>query len=166
MSYTYTVTAHSQASPAAVFDALLRPGTWPSWSPIEAAEVEGDGDPGDRQEVGDVRIFRIGGNAAREHITGLVPDRKFHYENPGKPFRSYHGTVELSEAPRGGTDITWRADTVWPRTPERRRTRTRLPERSRRRCPSFAPRPVLGRGLSGGRRTMVAGCPLPVRNSP
>ncbi|KUF16757.1 SRPBCC family protein [Streptomyces silvensis] len=109
MPYNYAVTAHSPARPATVFDVLLRPGTWPSWSPIEVAEVEGDGDPDRRQQIGDTRIFSIGRNAARERITGLVPDRTFSYENPGAPFRTYHGTVALAEAPGGGTDITWSA---------------------------------------------------------
>lgn len=92
-----------------MFDALVRAGTWPSWSPIDAAEAEGGGGPGERQDVGDVRIFRTGRAVARERVVGLVPDRRFHYDNTGGPFRSYQGTVEPAEAPRGGTDITWRA---------------------------------------------------------
>ncbi|MGW7514371.1 SRPBCC family protein [Streptomyces sp. NPDC054796] len=107
MPYTYTVTAHSPASPGALFTLLVRAATWPSWSPIDAAEIEGGGDPDERQQVGDTRIFRTGRAVARERVVELAADRRFVYENTGGPFRSYLGTVELTEAPQGGTDITW-----------------------------------------------------------
>ncbi|MEV0390755.1 SRPBCC family protein [Nonomuraea sp. NPDC050643] len=108
MPYSYGVTARSQAAPDAVFAALTRASTWPSWSPIDAADVE-DGDPGGRQRVGDTRIFRTGRNVARERIVELVTDRRFVYDNLGGPFRSYRGTVELTPLPEGGTDISWSA---------------------------------------------------------
>ncbi|NSC19959.1 SRPBCC family protein [Streptomyces albus subsp. chlorinus] len=110
MPYSYTVTAHSPAGPEAVYAALVRAATWPSWSPIDAAEIEGGGDPGERQDVGDVRVFRTGRAVSRERIVELVPDQRFGYENMGGPFRSYLGSVLLTEGPRGGTDITWAAD--------------------------------------------------------
>lgn len=109
MPYSYSVTSHSPASPDVVFAALVHAATWPSWSPIDAAEIEGGGDPGARQEVGDTRIFRTGRAVSRERIVELVPDRRFGYENVGGPFRSYRGTVELAEGRQGGTDITWSA---------------------------------------------------------
>jgi hypothetical protein len=107
--YTYRVTSHSPATPDAVFAALVRAATWPSWSPIDAAELEGGGDPDGRQQVGDTRIFRTGRAVSRERIVELVPDRRFGYENVSGQFRSYRGTVELAAAPQGGTDITWSA---------------------------------------------------------
>ncbi|MDI6411898.1 SRPBCC family protein [Streptomyces albus] len=107
MPYSYTVTAHSPAPPEAVFSLLVRPSTWPLWSPIDAAETEGGGDPGERQGVGDTRVFRTGRSVSRERVVELVADRLFGYENLGAPFRFYRGTVELAEAPQGGTDLTW-----------------------------------------------------------
>ncbi|MCO5969032.1 SRPBCC family protein [Actinoallomurus soli] len=109
MPYSYRVTSHSPANPDVVFTALVRAATWPSWSPIDAAEIEGGGDPAGRQQVGDTRIFRTGRAVSRERIVELVTDRRFGYENVSGPFRSYRGTVELAAAPQGGTDITWSA---------------------------------------------------------
>ncbi|OPC78148.1 MxaD family protein [Embleya scabrispora] len=109
MPYTYLVTSHSPASPDAVFAVLLRAATWPQWSPIDSAAVEGDGDPAAPQQVGDVRVFRTGRGAARERIVHLVADRHFRYTNEGGLFRSFRGTVDLIPAPAGGTDITWSA---------------------------------------------------------
>ncbi|MCO5996357.1 SRPBCC family protein [Actinoallomurus rhizosphaericola] len=109
MPYSYSVTSHSPANPDIVFAALVRAATWPSWSPIDAAEIEGGGDPAGRQRVGDTRIFRTGRAVSRERIVELVADRRFGYENVSGPFRSYRGTVELAAAPQGGTDITWSA---------------------------------------------------------
>jgi hypothetical protein len=95
---------------------LVNASTWPSWSPIDSAEVEGSSDPAGHQQAGDTRIFRTGRSVSRERITGLIPGRRFAYENVGGPFRAYHGVVELAEAPRGGTDITWSA-TFEPKLP-------------------------------------------------
>ncbi|WP_049560923.1 SRPBCC family protein [Nonomuraea sp. SBT364] len=106
MPYSYRVTARSQAAPGAVYAALVRAATWPSWSPIDSADV--DGDP-EVQRIGDTRIFRTGRSVSRERIVDLVTDRRFVYDNEGGPFRSYRGTVDLAPAPAGGTDITWSA---------------------------------------------------------
>ncbi|MEV4394964.1 SRPBCC family protein [Nonomuraea sp. NPDC049607] len=109
MPYSFAVTARSQAAPDAVFAALTHAATWPSWSPIDSADVEG-GDPAARQRAGDTRVFRTGRNVSRERIVELVPDRRFVYDNLGGPFRSYRGTIELAPtAGVGGTDITWSA---------------------------------------------------------
>ncbi|GAB3968320.1 SRPBCC family protein [Actinoallomurus acanthiterrae] len=116
MPYTFSVTSRSPASPDAVFTVLVHAATWPSWSPIDAAEIEGGGDPEGRQQVGDTRIFRTGRAISRERIVELVTDRRFGYENVSGPFRSYRGTVELAEAPQGGTDIIWSA-TFEPKLP-------------------------------------------------
>ncbi|MFI6291391.1 SRPBCC family protein [Nonomuraea sp. NPDC050790] len=103
------MTAHSPAEPAAVYAALIRAGTWPLWSPIGEAQIEGGGDPGEPQKVGDTRIFRTGSHVARERVVALEEDRRFVYENLGGPFRAYRGTVDLAPSARGGTDITWSA---------------------------------------------------------
>ncbi len=114
--YSYAVTSHSPAQPAAVFALLLRAGTWPSWSPIDSAEIEGGGDPGALQQVGDTRVFRTGRAFSRERVVELVSDRRFGYETVGGPFRSYRGTVDLAQAPQGGTHISWSA-VFTPRLP-------------------------------------------------
>ncbi|MFE7117390.1 SRPBCC family protein [Streptomyces sp. NPDC057654] len=113
---TYSVTAHSPAKPPAVFGVLVDAATWPTWSAIDAVEVEpgsgspeGPAGPAVPQQVGDTRVFRTGKTIARERIVELVADRRFVYENESGPFRSYRGTVELAESPQGGTDITWSA---------------------------------------------------------
>lgn len=116
MPYTYSVSSHSDASRGAIFTLLVRADTWPSWSPIDAAEIEGGNGPAGRQQVGDIRIFRTGRAVSRERITGLTPDQRFTYENESGPFRSYRGAVELAEAPHGGTDIIWSA-TFEPKLP-------------------------------------------------
>jgi hypothetical protein len=107
--YTYTVSSGSKAGPGAVYALLVQSGSWPSWSPIDSVEIEG-GDPADRQQIGDIRVFHIGRVVSRERITDLVPDLRFAYEIEGGPFRSYRGVVELEAAPEGGTNITWSAD--------------------------------------------------------
>jgi hypothetical protein len=108
--HAYAVASHSQASPGDVFTLLVNASTWPTWSPVDTAEVEGGDDQAGQQQVGDTRVFRTGRSVSRERITGLVPGRRFSYETVGGQFfRSYHGVVELAEAPQGGTDITWSA---------------------------------------------------------
>jgi hypothetical protein len=115
--YTYAVTSHSQANAAGVFALLVDASTWPAWSPVDTAEVEGGNDHAGPQQVGDTRVFRTGRAVSRERITGLVPGRRFSYETVGGQFfRAYHGVVELAEAPPGGTDITWSA-TFEPKLP-------------------------------------------------
>lgn len=109
MPYAFSVNSRSQASPGTVYALLIQPGTWPSWSRLDAAEVEGGGDPASPQQVGDIRIFHLGRSVYRERITGLVPGQRFIYETASGPFRSYRSIVELTEAPQGGTDITWSA---------------------------------------------------------
>jgi hypothetical protein len=114
--YSYTVRAHSPSPPSALYGALVRAATWPSWSPIDAACVDAGSDPDSPQRIGDVRIFRTGRAISRERITELVPDRRFVYDNLGGPFRSYRGVVGLEPAPGGGTTITW-TGTFAPRLP-------------------------------------------------
>ena len=117
MPYAYAVTSHSQADPDGVFELLIDASTWPTWSPVDSAEVEGAKDPVGQQQAGDIRVFRTGRSVSRERITGLIPGRRFSYEIVGGQFfRSYQGVVELAEAPQGGTDITWSA-TFEPRLP-------------------------------------------------
>lgn len=107
--HTSAVNSSSKAGPEAVYALLARSGTWPSWSPVDSVEIEG-GDPAVPQQVGDVRVVRIGRVVSRERITVMVPALRFGYEIEGGPFRSYHGVVQLEAAPDGGTNITWSAE--------------------------------------------------------
>ncbi|MEW2470948.1 SRPBCC family protein [Streptomyces sp. NPDC046994] len=115
MTFTYSVTAHSQANPDVVYSALVRAGTWPLWSPIDAVEVAA-GNPGDAQQAGDTRIFRTGRAVSHERIVELAKDKRFVYENVDGPFRYYRGAVELAQPCEGGTDIVWSAEFA-PRLP-------------------------------------------------
>ncbi|GLW11392.1 ATPase [Microtetraspora sp. NBRC 13810] len=108
MPYSYGVTARSQATPDALFAALVHAATWPRWSPIDSADVE-HGDPEDRQRVGDTRIFRSGRSVSRERIVELIDNRRFVYDIVSGPFRSYRGTIDLAAVSGGGTHITWSA---------------------------------------------------------
>ncbi|MEU7872633.1 SRPBCC family protein [Dactylosporangium sp. NPDC049140] len=110
MPNSYRVSARSAAAPDAVYRLLLSAGTWPLWSPIDAAEVENGTDPGRLARVGDTRIFRTGRAVSRERVVELVTDRRFGYEIVGgRTFRSYRGLVELASDGRGGTTVTWSA---------------------------------------------------------
>ncbi|GAA4199688.1 SRPBCC family protein [Streptosporangium oxazolinicum] len=115
MPYSYGVTARSRATPDAVFAALTHAATWPRWTPIDSADVE-SGDPEDRQEVGDTRIFRTGRSVSRERIVELIDNRRFVYDTVNGAFRSYRGTIDLAPVPGGGTHIAWSA-TFDPRMP-------------------------------------------------
>lgn len=116
VSYSYLVAAHSGADAHAVFGALIRPATWPIWSPLDAAEVEGGADPNTPRHIGDIVIFHVGSVVSREQIVDLVTDRRYVYDNLGGPFRSYRGVIELAPAAGQGTDITWAA-TFEPKVP-------------------------------------------------
>lgn len=116
MPSAYEVRARSGAEPHVLYALLLRAGTWPSWSPLDAAEVDGGGDPYAPAREGDVRIFRTGRVASREPVLELVPDRRFVYGNVGGLFRSYRAVVDLSAVPGGGTDLVWSA-TLEPKLP-------------------------------------------------
>ncbi|MFJ8553492.1 SRPBCC family protein [Streptomyces sp. NPDC093676] len=109
MTFTYSVTAHSQANPDAVYSAPVRAGTWPLWSPIDAVEVTA-GSPDDAQRPGDTRVFRTGRAVSHERILELAKDRRFVYENIDGPFRFYRGVVELAPPYEGGTNIVWSAE--------------------------------------------------------
>ena len=108
-------TAVTPADPATVY-ALLRDGaSWPSWSPIDAFELER---PGEREPegVGAVRVLRNGRVTGRDTIVELVPDRRLSYTHASSlPVRDYRGAVDLTPL-AGGTEIRW-ATSFEPRYP-------------------------------------------------
>jgi hypothetical protein len=102
------VTAHSQATPDAVFGLLVDGSTWPRWSPIEAFELERPGDP-PPEGVGAIRRFRRGRTTGRDQVAEVVPERHFGYVSlSGLPVRDYRARVEL-EPTGDGTTIRWHA---------------------------------------------------------
>jgi hypothetical protein len=102
------VTAHSQATPDAVFALLGDGSTWPRWSPIEAFELERAGDP-PPEGVGAIRVFRRGRTTGRDQIVEIVPGRRLGYVSlSGLPVRDYRALVELEPA-GDGTTIRWQA---------------------------------------------------------
>jgi Polyketide cyclase / dehydrase and lipid transport len=102
------VTAHSQATPDALFALLAEGATWPRWSPIEAFELERAGDP-PPEGVGAIRVFRRGRTTGRDQIVEVVPGRRLGYVSlSGLPVRDYRAHVELEPA-GDGTTIRWQA---------------------------------------------------------
>jgi uncharacterized protein YndB with AHSA1/START domain len=102
------VTQRAAAAPAAVFALLVDGETWPSWSPIEAFELERTGDP-PPEGVGAIRVFRRGRTIGRDEIVEVVPDRRLSYRSlSGLPVRDYRAHVDL-EPDGDGTAIQWEA---------------------------------------------------------
>jgi hypothetical protein len=109
------VTAHSRAAADDVFALLTDGSTWPSWSPIEAFELEREGDP-PPEGPGAIRVFRRGSTTGRDQIVDVAPVRHFGYVSlSGVPVRDYRADVELTLSV-DGTDIRWRA-TFLPKMP-------------------------------------------------
>ena len=105
----YSVSAHSTASPTAIYRQLLVAATWPSWMPIDSIEVEGKPTTTELDDVGAIRIVRTGKHRNREQITHLEPDRRFQYHLLDGFLLDYHGDVALNPTSDGGTDIHWSA---------------------------------------------------------
>jgi uncharacterized protein YndB with AHSA1/START domain len=109
------VTRHSQAGPEAVFALLANGRSWPRWSPIEAFELEREGDP-PPEGPGAIRVFRRGRTSGRDQIAEMVPNRRLAYVSlSGLPVRDYRAEVDL-EPTAGGTDVRWRAS-FFPKMP-------------------------------------------------
>jgi uncharacterized protein YndB with AHSA1/START domain len=107
----HTVT--TAADPAAVYALLLDGSSWPSWSPIDSVELEGDGADG---HVGTVRVLRSGKVTGRDTIAELVPERRFAYTHESSlPVKDYRGEIDLQPAD-GGTSIRW-VSTFRPKFP-------------------------------------------------
>jgi len=43
----------------------------------------------------------------RDRVVEMVPDQRFSYEQAAGLFTSHRGSVDLTRALHGGTDITW-----------------------------------------------------------
>jgi uncharacterized membrane protein len=103
--------AHSSASREAVWALLRNVETWQDWGTWSSTTVHQPAPGEDPQGVGVVRRLRQAPVTNLERVTELVPNERLSYELvEGLPFENYHATVQLSEAPDGGTDINWRAE--------------------------------------------------------
>jgi uncharacterized membrane protein len=103
--------AHSSASREAVWALLRNIETWQDWGTWSSTTVHQPAPGEDPQGVGVVRRLRQAPVTNLERVTELVPNERLSYELvEGLPFENYRATVQLSEAPGGGTDINWRAE--------------------------------------------------------
>ncbi len=94
----------AEAPPAAVWQLLGDSASWPSWTPIDVAEIE---QPGDRDGLGEIRTFKTGRITVREEIVERRPERRLSYRLlSGLAVRDYRADIDLT--PRaGGTEIRW-----------------------------------------------------------
>lgn len=101
---------------AATVYALLRDGaSWPGWSPIDAFELEREGEH-EPEGVGAIRILDRGRVRGRDEIVELVPQRRFGYRHRSTlPVLDYRGEVDL-EPDAHGTAIRWRTSFL-PKVP-------------------------------------------------
>lgn len=97
------------ASPEAVFGLLGDSSTYPSWSPIDAYQMERPGRSAPHG-VGEIRVFLAGRFKVREEIVELIPNRSMAYTLlSGLPMRDYRGETTLEPLPGGGTRIAWQS---------------------------------------------------------
>ncbi|MET8960535.1 SRPBCC family protein [Streptomyces sp. NPDC004074] len=106
-----TATSRSSAPSAVVYAALLDADCWPSWTSYYEVEMELPAGVERLVRVGDLRTIRsrLGRLSCRERIVELVPDQWLGYEQAAGPLASHQGSVILTRAPLGGTEITWSA---------------------------------------------------------
>jgi Polyketide cyclase / dehydrase and lipid transport len=109
-----SASATSAAAAAAVYALLVDVGSWPTWSGMEAAELETPGEE-EPHGVGSVRALSRGRFRGRDTVVELVPDRRFGYTHEGLPVRDYRAVVDLEPVPEG-TRITW-TSTFRPKYP-------------------------------------------------
>ena len=110
---SYDVSATTSASPDVVYDLLVRPPTWPTWSPLDELVVAETSPPGPdgREQVGSVRAWRVGKTFVSDRITELVPDRRVAYvDEVNTSLFDYAARVDLDRSPGGGTVIRWWGD--------------------------------------------------------
>lgn len=78
--------------------------SWPSWTPIESAEVTLPADPGG---VGEKRTFTTGRVTVHEEIVERLPPHRLSYRLlAGLAVRDYRADIDLRSVP-GGTEIRW-----------------------------------------------------------
>lgn len=101
------------ADQATVWRLLGDSATWPSWTPIDAFELER---AGDTAGLGEIRAFTTGRVRVREQIVVRTPPRRLAYTLlSGLAVRDYRADIEL-EPGTSGTDIRWHT-TFRPKVP-------------------------------------------------
>ncbi|MFC8246480.1 SRPBCC family protein [Streptomyces chartreusis] len=109
LSLAVTATSYSSAPPALVYAALLDAESWPLWTSYYEVLWELPAGVERPARVDDLRTIRsrLGRVCYRERIVELVPGQRFSYERAAGLFVSHRGSVDLTRAPCGGTNITW-----------------------------------------------------------
>ena len=101
------------ASPDAVWRLLGDSSTWPSWTPIDAYELER---PGGDDGLGEIRRFTTGRVHVREEIVQRDTEQRLTYALlSGLPLRDYRAEIDLTPTP-DGTAIRWHT-TFRPKVP-------------------------------------------------
>ena len=106
-------TAHSDAPRSEVWRKLSDLQGWHEWGPWTKTTLDGD----IRTMVSDRKRLTGKPYVMTERVTALVPEERFEYDLlSGLPIKKYHGTVTLSDADGGGTDIHWAShfNPPWP----------------------------------------------------
>ena len=96
------VTAGTDAG--AIWELLGDSRRWPSWTPIEAAEVNS---PGRADGLHEIRTFKTGRVTVREEIVERIPEKRLSYRLlSGIAVNNYRADVDLAPAAHG-TEIRW-----------------------------------------------------------
>ena len=107
------VTATTSADPETVWRLLGDSSTWPSWTPIDAYELER---PGGSDGLGEIRRFTTGRVHVREEIVERdAPHRLTYALLSGLALRDYRAQIDLTPRP-DGTAIRWHT-TFRPKVP-------------------------------------------------
>jgi len=101
--------ARSAAGREAVWAVVVDARGWSRWGGWESAELEREGDP-PPAGLGAVKALKRSRVVSREEVTVFDPPSRFGYRLlSGLPLRGYEAEITLTDAPGGGTDITWRS---------------------------------------------------------
>ena len=98
------VRSTTAATPDQIWRLLGDSSTWPSWTPIEQAQIV---HPGGEDGVGEIRTFKTGRITVREEIVERqAPTRLSYTLLAGLAVRDYRADIDL--APQGDTtEIRW-----------------------------------------------------------
>ena len=106
-------TAHSERPRSEVWAKLADLEGWHEWGPWIETTYDGK----IRRLVSDRKKLTGKPYVMTERVTALEPEDRFEYDLlSGLPMKDYHGTVTLTDAEGGGTDIKW-ASTFTPPWP-------------------------------------------------
>jgi hypothetical protein len=106
-------TAHSPKPRSEVWAKLSDLTSWHEWGPWTETTYDGR----IRRLVSDRKRLTGKPYVMTERVTALEPEERFEYDLlSGLPIKNYHGTVRLSDAAGGGTDIHWSSTfkSPWP----------------------------------------------------